>query len=88
VRRLIDRYDPCLVIALGDSFHDGGGPRRLHDSDRDMLKALQRGRDWLWIAGNNDPDPAGGIGATSLTRWRLARSPSATSHHAVCAKVK
>ena len=24
--------------------------------------ALQRGRDWIWIAGNHDPDPADGIG--------------------------
>lgn len=60
--RLMQRYVPRLVIALGDSFHDGGGPRRLADADRDALKALQRGRDWLWIAGNHDPDPADGIG--------------------------
>ena len=56
--RLIERYAPRLVIALGDSFHDGGGPARMHDVSRAALKALQRGRDWLWIAGNHDPDPA------------------------------
>jgi uncharacterized protein len=60
--RLIERYTPQLVIALGDSFHDGGGPARMADIDRASLKALQRGRDWLWIAGNHDPDPANGIG--------------------------
>ena len=32
------------------------------DIDRAALKALQRGRDWLWIAGNHDPDPADDIG--------------------------
>ena len=26
------------------------------------LGALQRGRDWIWIAGNHDPEPADGIG--------------------------
>jgi uncharacterized protein len=62
LRRVVERYDPRLVIALGDSFHDGEGPRRLADTDRATLKALQRGRDWLWIAGNHDPDPADGIG--------------------------
>ncbi len=62
LRRLVERYDPRLVIALGDSFHDGDGPRRLADSDRLALKVLQHGRDWLWIAGNHDPDPADGIG--------------------------
>ncbi|MGI8526176.1 MAG: ligase-associated DNA damage response endonuclease PdeM [Pseudolabrys sp.] len=60
--RLIARYLPCAVIALGDSFHDGGGPDRLADTDRAELRALQRGRDWIWITGNHDPKPAQNIG--------------------------
>ncbi len=60
--RLIERYAPRVVIALGDSFHDGGGPARMADISRAALKALQRGRDWVWIAGNHDPDPAENIG--------------------------
>jgi DNA ligase-associated metallophosphoesterase len=59
---LIERYAPRLVIALGDSFHDGGGPLRMSDISRATLNALQRGRDWLWITGNHDPDPAENIG--------------------------
>jgi uncharacterized protein len=59
---LIERYTPLVVLALGDSFHDGGGPARMPDISRVALKALQRGRDWVWIAGNHDPDPADGIG--------------------------
>jgi hypothetical protein len=62
--RLIAHYAPRCVIALGDSFHDGGGPARLGDDDRDHLRALQRGRDWLWIAGNHDPEPAVNVGGT------------------------
>jgi DNA ligase-associated metallophosphoesterase len=62
---LIARYDPRLVVALGDSFHDGGGPVRIAVSDRDRLAALQRGRDWLWIAGNHDPEPIQGLGGSS-----------------------
>ena len=42
---LITRYAPRCLIALGDSFHDGGGPARLSRGDRDNLLALQRGRD-------------------------------------------
>jgi DNA ligase-associated metallophosphoesterase len=65
---LIARYSPQAVIALGDSFHDGDGPVRLRDVDRAALVALQRGRDWLWVAGNHDPDPsdhiAGSFAAT------------------------
>jgi DNA ligase-associated metallophosphoesterase len=60
--RLVERFDPQMVMALGDSFHDGGGPARMADTDRASLKALQRGRDWLWIAGNHDPDPTHGVG--------------------------
>ncbi len=62
--RLIAHYAPRAVIALGDSFHDGEGPARLGDSDRAALRALQRGRDWIWITGNHDPEPADGIGGS------------------------
>jgi hypothetical protein len=62
---LLAHYVPRAVIALGDSFHDGGGPARLADTDRAVLRALQRGRDWIWLAGNHDPDPPDGLGGTS-----------------------
>jgi DNA ligase-associated metallophosphoesterase len=62
LERLTARYAPRLVIALGDSFHDGGGPMRMAAADRGALMALQHRRDWLWITGNHDPDPADGIG--------------------------
>jgi DNA ligase-associated metallophosphoesterase len=60
--KLIAHYAPRMVVALGDSFHDGGGPSRLASDDRDSIAALQRGRDWIWITGNHDPEPADGIG--------------------------
>ncbi len=69
--RLIECYAPRLVIALGDSFHDGGGPARMSDTSRVALKALQRGRDWIWIAGNHDPDPAENIGGRFADTWAL-----------------
>jgi uncharacterized protein len=62
--RLIAHYAPRLVIALGDSFHDRGGPARIADTDRAALRALQRGREWIWITGNHDPEPAEGIGGS------------------------
>jgi len=80
--RLIERYSPSLVIALGDSFHDHGGPARMDDISRVSLKALQRGRDWVWIAGNHDPDPADNIGgrfadAVGLGALTFRHEPSA-----------
>ncbi len=65
--RVVVRYRPRIVVALGDSFHDGDGPQRLSAADRAALAALQVGCDWIWIAGNHDPDPAAGIGGTFAT---------------------
>jgi DNA ligase-associated metallophosphoesterase len=53
---VIARYDPRHVIALGDSFHDREAHGRLDAADRTTLASLQRGRDWIWIVGNHDPD--------------------------------
>jgi len=61
---LMGRYAPHTVIALGDSFHDSGGPERMRAQERALLSALQRGRDWIWIAGNHDREPAQGIGGS------------------------
>ena len=72
--RLIARYAPRCVTALGDSFHDGGGPARLAHDDRESLSALQHGRDWIWLTGNHDPEPAvdiGGAFQTALTAGAL-----------------
>jgi uncharacterized protein len=66
---LIARYAPRLVVALGDSFHDGRGPMRLADTDRATLRGLQRGRDWIWITGNHDPEPAEGVGGRFLATF-------------------
>jgi DNA ligase-associated metallophosphoesterase len=68
--RVIAHRAPRRVIALGDSFHDGGGPARVMPQDRATLAELQRGRDWVWIAGNHDPGPAqdiGGVFAQTLS---------------------
>jgi uncharacterized protein len=73
--KLIERYRPALVVALGDSFHDGGGAARMPEAARAALKILQRGRDWLWLAGNHDPDPPHGVGggvASELAMGALA----------------
>jgi DNA ligase-associated metallophosphoesterase len=67
----IARYAPRTVVALGDSFHDGRGPARLADTDRMMLRGLQRGRDWLWVLGNHDPEPVDNIGGQFAAEFRI-----------------
>ena len=51
----VGRFGPKRVVALGDSFHDGAGAARLAATDVQTLRAMQVGRDWLWLAGNHDP---------------------------------
>ena len=53
------------------------------DTDRATLRGLQRGRDWIWIAGNHDPDPPAGHRRRSLATLCARRAaPSATSRRA------
>jgi DNA ligase-associated metallophosphoesterase len=69
--RLIETYRPRVVIALGDSFHDRAAPDRLNEADRGSLAALQNGRDWIWVAGNHDPEPPAGCGGEAVTEMTL-----------------
>ncbi|MDP2356014.1 MAG: ligase-associated DNA damage response endonuclease PdeM [Beijerinckiaceae bacterium] len=50
------RLAPRAVIALGDSFHDVRAGERMAEPDRCALAELQRGRDFIWVAGNHDPE--------------------------------
>jgi DNA ligase-associated metallophosphoesterase len=82
--RLIGYYSPRCVLALGDSFHDGEGPVRLSSEDRANLNALQTGRDWIWLTGNHDPEPAPNIGGTfcatfALGALRFRHDPTGTA---------
>jgi DNA ligase-associated metallophosphoesterase len=79
---LIGRLDPARVIALGDSFHDSRAGSRIDTADIENLRVLQRGRDWLWVAGNHDPDAPDGIEGDWLAEYRfgtivLRHEPSA-----------
>ncbi len=68
---VIERRAPRAVIALGDSFHDAGAGERMRESDRETLRALQKGRDWIWIAGNHDPAPPQGVGGQAMAELRV-----------------
>ncbi|MFO1149496.1 MAG: ligase-associated DNA damage response endonuclease PdeM [Alsobacter sp.] len=63
------RYDPATVVVLGDAFHDARAEDRMDEADAESLRGLQRGRDWVWLAGNHDPRPSarfGGVFCQSL----------------------
>ena len=80
--RAVARLDPGVIVALGDSFHDDGGAGRLLPDDRATLRALQRGRDFVWIAGNHDPGRPANLDGDHLAE--LVAGP-VTFRHAPCA---
>ncbi|GAJ95057.1 hypothetical protein RRH01S_10_00680 [Rhizobium rhizogenes NBRC 13257] len=53
---VISRYDPKLVVSLGDNFHDRVGSEHLPEEFRSLIVTMARGREWIWINGNHDPD--------------------------------
>lgn len=66
---LMDRLAPDIVVSLGDSFHDGGGPARMAEKDRALLQLLIGRSDWIWVEGNHDgksPETLGGVVRESL----------------------
>jgi len=54
---LLHRHAPERVIALGDSFHDPSGSKRLARDAASLLARMQRTHHFVWIAGNHDPVP-------------------------------
>ncbi len=66
---LIARLEPARMVALGDSFHDRRAGSRIDGADLAQLRDLQRGRDWLWVAGNHDPDAPEGVEGDWLAEY-------------------
>lgn len=69
---VIRAYRPEIVVSLGDSFHDDGGPARLPDAFRQMLVTMMAGRQWFWVTGNHDPSPPQGLPGTTATQLSIA----------------
>jgi DNA ligase-associated metallophosphoesterase len=81
---VVAAYDPAVVVSLGDSFHDSDGANRLHPSLRDNLEALMSGRNWLWVAGNHDPNlpanlPGEAVREVCLGSLTFRHEPSRTN---------
>jgi DNA ligase-associated metallophosphoesterase len=57
------QLSPEIIVSLGDSFHDSGGPSRMDTRDRELLRVLMSRCDWVWVEGNHDgraPETLGG----------------------------
>lgn len=75
---LVRRLAPARVIALGDSFHDRGADARLGEADRAVLAGLTASAEWIWIAGNHDPEPPRDLGGWAT--HELAIGPLSFRH--------
>lgn len=94
---LMDRLSPDIVVSLGDSFHDGGGPARMSEADRALLQGLIARCDWIWVEGNHDgrtPETLGGvvrdtlsIGALTLRHEPSGAGAEISGHLHPCARV-
>lgn len=83
---LVRRWDPRVVVALGDSLHDSGACARLDPAILDRLRGIQVGRAFIWIAGNHDPEPNPDLGGEWHQVWRAGplvfrHAPSSTLEH-------
>jgi DNA ligase-associated metallophosphoesterase len=54
---LLRLHRPRRVICLGDSVHDSGAAERMDGEDARRIGAMTASCDWIWIAGNHDPEP-------------------------------
>jgi len=64
-------YEPARVICLGDSFHDIGGGGRMAGPLSGRLRRLADRYDWLWIAGNHDPEIPDNAGGTAVGDYAI-----------------
>jgi DNA ligase-associated metallophosphoesterase len=58
---LLRRWQPRIVVALGDSFHDREGAGRLPDAELARLADLTGRARFVWVLGNHDPAPQPGL---------------------------
>jgi len=89
---LLRRYQPRLIVALGDSFHDADGSARLPVGELARLRAMTEAHRFVWVQGNHDPTPPHGVGgewveafATTTLVFRHQARPGAqheiSGHH-------
>jgi uncharacterized protein len=77
---LLRRWQPRLVVALGDSFHDADGAGRLPSGELTRLKAITQAQRFIWVQGNHDPAPPRGVGGEWMETF--ATTPLVFRHQA------
>jgi hypothetical protein len=68
---LLRRWQPAVIVALGDSFHDANGSERLPRSEVSRLAAMTEAHRFIWIQGNHDPAPPAGLAGDWVAEFGL-----------------
>src|SRR5262245_50329553 len=76
---VLDRYEPAIVIALGDSLRDRGAAMRVGAEELEILRMLQEDREWVWLGDNPDAHLVRELGGR--TCGELEISGIALRHH-------
>jgi len=66
---LMRRWQPRTIVALGDSFHDARGSLRMAPGDLARLRGFVETAEFVWVLGNHDPTPPGGLGGRAIDVW-------------------
>jgi DNA ligase-associated metallophosphoesterase len=67
--RLVESWRPRVMVAVGDSFHDDGGPARLNAEDRAALAGIALSTRLVWVRGNHDPSPPVSLPGLAVEEW-------------------
>ena len=67
----IGAFRPKILVALGDSFHDPGGPSRLPAAEADRLRRIAAQMRLIWVLGNHDPVPPEGLPGEAMAELRM-----------------
>lgn len=68
---VLARRRPRRVVCLGDSVHDAEAAAALDGADRAALAAMVGAREWIWVAGNHDPDPVPALGGRCVAELAI-----------------
>ena len=82
----VERRRPRRLVCLGDSFHDRAAAARLAPEARAAIRRLAAGLEWVWIAGNHDPEPPGDLGGRVVPE--LAEDGLVLRHEAASAAAR
>jgi DNA ligase-associated metallophosphoesterase len=63
---LVAKYEPAIIVSLGDSFHDDEASERLSADTANAIEALACGRTMIWVTGNHDPSPPANMPGDSV----------------------